>query len=231
MKRWLLTSLVLAFAGLGYKCAGGSKRAASLTNNNASTSVEAQSSSDLKRKADLQNRYQDMLDEIKRESLKSKMNNLREEGLSDSEAEIRIWIGFGLAYPRCFILRYSNGNPTAFYLAPKPNGTKAATDSSGEVLIAKTVLNAPASGWEEFNRFLKEEGIDYPLRLSLDESQISDPDAESMVVEVRSGTRYSMVFFSLHADSQDGRKALEVCRRIEREFKVRMGCGDIPSSS
>lgn len=225
MKRWLLTSLVLAFASLGYRCAGGSKRVASLSNNNASTSVEAQSSSDLKRKTDLQNRYQDMLDEIKRESLKSKMNNLREEGLSDSETEIRIWIGFGLAYPRCFILRYSNGNPTAFYLAPTPNRGKAATDSSGEVLMAKNVLNAPASGWEEFNRFLKEQGIDSPLRISLDEYQLFDPDAESMVVEVKSGTRYSMAFLSLDRDSENGRKALEVCKRMEREFNVHMGCG------
>jgi hypothetical protein len=172
-----------------------------------------------------------MLDEIKRESLKSKINNLREEVLSDSETEIRIWIGFGLAYPRCFILRYSNGHTKAFYLAPKPNGAKAATDSSGEVLISKAVLNAPASGWDEFNRFLKEQGIDAPLKLSLDESQLPDPDAESMVVEAKSGTRYSMVFFSLHADSEDGRKALEVCRRIEREFNVRLGCGDISSPS
>ena len=231
MKRCWLTSLLFVLLGLGCQCAGSSDRVATLTNNNVSTNVQTQSNSDSKGKTDLQNRYEDMLHAIKQESLKSRITNLSEEILSDSETEIRFWVGFGLAYPRCFILRYSSRQPRAFFLAPKTSGAKGAIHTSAEVSRVRTVLNAPASGWDEFNSFLKGEGIDYPLQLLGEENQIVDPDAESIVVEIKSGTRYSMVSYSLDPDTDDGRKVVEVCRRIEREFNVWMGCGGSTSKS
>ena len=69
-----------------------------------------------------------------------------------------------------------------------------------------------------------DQGIDSPLKLSLDNEHVVDPDEESIVVEVKSGTLYSMVFFSLSPGNADGRKVVAVCRMVEREFNVIMGC-------
>jgi len=60
---------------------------------------------------------------IKRESLKLKVNTLK-DSVSDAETEIRIWVGFGILYPRCFIMKELNGRREAFYIAPKINGSK-----------------------------------------------------------------------------------------------------------
>lgn len=230
MKVFLLAFSTFVFAGFGCQCSQSSKIVKSEIENanhasNVSTAPQMQSHpEDLKRREDLQRQYEAMQNAIKRESLELGMENLREHVTdSETETETRIWVGFGLAYPRCFILKNLNGKQKAFYVIPKKIVSKAAMDI--EVSMTKTVLDAPQSGWYEFERFLKSQGIDSPIRLSLDDKHLPDPDEESIVVEVKSGTSYSMVFFSLYTENEDGRKLLEVCRNIEREFNIKLGCG------
>src|SRR2546425_1235674 len=65
--------------------------------------------------------YDEMLRQVAGLSKQAGIANLKDTKLSDAQAEIRIWKGFGLAYPRCFILAISNGIPTASFRAPKVN--------------------------------------------------------------------------------------------------------------
>lgn len=160
---------------------------------------------------------------IKKASLKLKLKNLSETTLG-RETEMRFWVGFGLASTRCLILKTREGNDQALYIGPRVAGDKPVFDDKGEAIIDTITLGAPKSGWEEFEIFLKNQGIDSPLKLSLDKKHEPSTDGESIVVEVKSDDAYSMVFFSVHTESQDGQKALKVCRRIAEEFDVQIGC-------
>src|SRR5712691_2642870 len=104
-----VASIVLLLAGCQCSWNPNSIRSTTNTSNdsvNASTSIETQSSSDdLRRQKELQRQYEAMRSMIKRQSLIAGLKNLGESASTHSETEIRIWVGFGLAYPRCFILK------------------------------------------------------------------------------------------------------------------------------
>ena len=91
--------------------------------------------------------------------------------------------------------------------------------------MTKISLESPKSGWNEFAEFIKKQGIDIPMRLSLDDQYMPDPDEESIAIEAKSHGNYGMVFYTLSTKSEDGHKALEVCRRIQQEFGITLGCG------
>jgi hypothetical protein len=83
-------------------------------------------------------------------------------------------------------------------------------------------LSAPSSGQDEFERFLKDQGIDSPIKLSLDDRETPGPDEETIVIEVKSGPIYSMVFFPSNTETEDGKKAWAVWEKIKREFNIGM---------
>lgn len=156
---------------------------------------------------------------LHRQSLKLKISSLKEVA-SKSEVETRVWVGFGLAYPRCFILKRGKERQTAVFITAKPAGA--------ETLMTETSLDSPKSGWTAFDTFLKDQGISSPLRLALDDKHLPDDDEEIIAVEIRSGASYSMVFFPTTVETTDGKKVLAVCHRIEREFNIQMGCSYQP---
>lgn len=222
MRATILTFTIVALASLCYQCSQHSK----IVNpqSNGATQSPGPSSgieNDVRRKA-LQDQVEIIGRVIKRESQKLKINNLR-DAASEAETEIRVWIGFGMLYPRCFILKERNQRRKAVYIAPKTNGTKMGP----EVPITKLSLESPRSGWNEFAEFIKKQGIDSPMKLSLEDQYVPDPDEESIAIEVKSQGNYEMVFYTLSTKSEDGQKALQVCQKIEQEFGIRMGCAGV----
>jgi len=187
-----------------------------------SSSIEKSVADDVKRKRIVQDQAEAIQRAIKRESLNLKINNLRDD-VSDAEPEIRIWVGFGLLYPRGFIMKVQDGRQEAFYVSPKILGSKP----DGKVKMTKVSLGSPKSGWNEFAEFIKKQGIDSPMKLSLDYQHVPDPDEESIIIEAKSHGTYEMVFYALSTKSEDGQKALQVCRKIEQEFGIRMGCAEV----
>jgi hypothetical protein len=169
--------------------------------------------------------YEEMLREIAGLSRQTGISNLREAKLSDSETEIRIWRAGGTFLPVCFILKIQKDAPNAFFVDARAVGDKVVRDKKWSASFAKTVLQPPRSGWKEVISYLKERGIDSRVRLSLDRVLVPAPDQNTIVVEVKQGSQYSMVFYPEFTESQDGHKALDICRRIENEFGTRMGCG------
>lgn len=176
------------------------------------------------RSNELQAEYNDILVMLKQESTNFGIPNLRDV-TSGSQTETRMWVGFGLAIPICFILNNRSGENTASYVGPEIVDNHAVLDTEGKVLITKTTLPAPKSGWDDFERFLKSRGVDKTLRLSPAKEPTTNPDVSYIVIEVKSGDSYSMVFYSLTKESGDRPKALEACQRVEQEFGIRMGCG------
>ena len=178
---------------------------------------------ELKQKQDLRRQYQAVEMALKHESERLRIKNLSDSG-SDSGTETRIWVAFGLRYPRCLILKsIDKKKAKAVYITANGiRGGVATTPEGG--FIHQNTLGAPKAGWDNLDKFLKDQGVSSPIQLSLDEQHLDDPDEESIVIEVKSGTQYSLVFFSRYTETADGRKAVAVCQRIEEEFKIRMGC-------
>lgn len=227
MRRTILTVTVAALAGLSTQWSRHSKAINPEPNRVKqsaipSSPVETSASNGVKRGVVLQVQVEAIEGALKRESLKLKIHDLRDAG-SDAETEIRFWVGFGMAYPRCFIMKELKGKREAFYIAPKVIGSKAG--ARGEVPVAQLALESPKSGWDEFAKFIKEQGIASPMKLSLDYQHVPDPDEESIAIEVQSHRRYQMVFYALSTKNEDGQKALLVCRKIEQEFGITLGCG------
>ena len=185
--------------------------------------AEQQENESLKKEGHLGSQLDDMQREIKRESAKLRIQSLKEDS-ANPRPETRIWVGFGLFYPRCLILKGAAGKRTAVYLGTNEGAGPAAKGAKSRDLITHTVLDVPISGWDKVDRFLIDQGIESLLKLSLDNEHVPDPDEEIIVVEVKSGTLYSMVFFSPSPGNADGRKVVAVCRMVEREFNVIMGC-------
>jgi len=174
---------------------------------------------------EMQLRKEIMLRAIEREAVWSRLTNLKDVALQPEESETRVWVGFALMNTPCFILKDVNGQKSAVFISAKVSRPASASDRKPRVLPVHTVLSAPSSGWPEFDRYLKEQGVEYPLRFSFDNRHSGDPDEESIVIEMKSGANYSMVFFPLFTETADGKRALEVCRKIEQEFHIKLGCG------
>ena len=219
----VLATLIFTIAYLGYNCSCVSSKLNNATNDSAkvSTPTATQSPADDLKMKDLESRYELTLSALSAESAKLGISSLKDS--SDAPGtEVRVLVGFGLAHPRCFILTNSNGTHEASFITAKVRGGRAAMDEEGRILSTRIALHSPASGWDEFEQFLKNQGIEYPLKLSLDDNAALDPDEEVIVVEVKSGSVYRMVFFPANTESEDGKKAWAVWEKIRREFDIKM---------
>jgi hypothetical protein len=160
--------------------------------------------------------YDEMLGQVAELSEQAEIVNLKEAKLTDGQSEIRIWKGFGMTYPRCFILRIENGNASGSFVSPKVNKRK--------IVYATKALNAPHAGWHDLMTYLREHGIDSSVDLSLDKYYHPDPDGETLVLEMRSGSYHSMAYYNDSTATVEGKKAFGICQKIEKEFDVVLGC-------
>jgi hypothetical protein len=212
MKIIELTFLIFAWASLSNQCARDG------VVNRESISSPSPSADYVRPRQTMQGEVDIIQNAIKRESLKLKIGNLKDTA-STGGKEIRIWTGFGIIVPRIFIYRELNGKQEAFFITAKPSGKR------GKIAMPQLSLRPPASGWNEFAEFMTSHGIDSPMKLSLDEQYAPDPDEEAIAMEMKSHGKYELVFYTITTKSENGQKALAVCRRIEQEFGVSMGCG------
>jgi hypothetical protein len=164
-----------------------------------------------------------MLPEVVRLAKQAGIPNLKDMNLSDTQTEIRLWKGFGLAYPRCFVLKIDSGKPTASFVSPKTLGNRAGLHKGNPVYL-NTPLNAPHSGWENLLGYLKQNGIDSSIRLALDKRYMPYPDAEALLLEMKTGARHTLVYYIDSTITDDGQKAFYICKRIQKEFDIPLAC-------
>ena len=219
---WILVATAFFSSALASGCSSRSEEAESRASNN---NLVVETSSQTVAVRDMQAKQEAMLRAIKREAIWSKLRNLKEVSLRPGDSETRVWVGFALMNTPCFILKEVNGQKSAVFISAKVS-RRESSDRKPRVLPVHTVLSAPQSGWLEFDKYLKEQGVEYPLRLSLDDKHTGDPDEETLVIEIKSGSMYSMIFFPVFTETADGKRALEVCRKIEQEFQIKLGCGN-----
>lgn len=167
--------------------------------------------------------YEQMLPQLVRLSKQAGIPNLKDVSLSDTQTELRLCKAFGLAYPRCFILKIDNGEPGASFASPKVVGNKAVF-SKGNPVYVNAPLNAPHSGWPTLLAFLKENSIDTSINLALDKHYMPYPDAESLILEMKTGSRHTIAHYIDSTATVDGKKAFAVCEKIQNEFDIQLAC-------
>jgi hypothetical protein len=167
--------------------------------------------------------YDEMLRQVAGLSEQAGIPNLKDANLRNGQIEIRIWKGFGLTYPRCFILGITNGIPAASYSAPKTIKSKAVFHKGNPVYV-NTPVNAPHSGWDNLLTYLKEHGIESSVDLALDKRHMPDPDSEELVLEMKNGSRHTMAYYDDSTASEDGKRAFAICHKIGDEFDIHLGC-------
>ena len=167
--------------------------------------------------------YEQMIPELARLSKQAGLTNLRDLGVKDSQTEFRLWKGFGLAYPRCFVLRIENDNASASFVSPKVVADKAVVNN-GHPVYANTPLKAPRSGWSNLLTYLKQNGIDSSINLTLDKRYHPYPDAEALILEMKTGSRHTMAHYIDSTVSNDGKKAFAICEKIQLEFDIQLAC-------
>ena len=167
--------------------------------------------------------YDKMLLMVANLSKQTGVANLKDTKLRDGQTEIRIWIGFGLITPRCFMIAIRRGRASASFLTVRVRGNKAVY-RNGDFVYINPPVKAPRSGWGSFLAYLKQHGIGTSIELALDKREIVDEDSEELVLEMKSGSRHAMAYYNVSTASVDGKKALEVCQQIRNEFDVNLGC-------
>ena len=167
--------------------------------------------------------YEEMLPKVAGLSNQASIPNLKDISLSDDQTEIRLWKAFGLAYPRCFVLKIDNGNPAASFVSPKIAGNKAVF-RKGNPVYSNAPLNAPHSGWETLLGYLKQNGIESSIRLSVDKRYLPYPDAEALVLEMKTGSRHTMAYYIDSTVTPDGKKAFAICDKVQNEFDIQLAC-------
>ena len=167
--------------------------------------------------------YERMLPELAHISKQVGIQNLKTAKLSESQTELRLWKALGLAYPRCLVLRMDNGNATAFFLFVKIAGNKTVF-YKGKPVYKNISLNAPHSGWSNVLAYLSQKGIDSSINLALDKREELYNDAESLILEMKTGTRHTMAHYVDTTISDDGKKAFAVCAKMQKEFDLQLAC-------
>jgi hypothetical protein len=213
----MLTGMIVIL-GLSLQCSHTPKKDGDIDGNN--STPKKTTNSPPEDDAELKRRHEDIETGIEAAARKLKVQNLK---TLRGTHEIRLWVGFGLTHPRLFILPLSGERQATFVTVTNHHDERDA-DKIQESATT-TSLGPPKSGWEDFENFLRAQGIDSPLGLSPESSKYKrDPDVQVIAVEVRSGDDYAMVFFHLSNQSDSAQKALAVCRRIEQDFDIKMYC-------
>lgn len=227
MKKLILIPILITFVTLSSQCSSNKINSNSQTANvnltsNSNSTASQLASPDIELRA---RRKQALTSGMAAEVKNASNNilhipNLRDIKLTDKENELRVWFGFGLVYPHCFILKNLNGKREAFYHAPRVINGKGVFDAKGKIIFVKTILNEPKEGWDNFEVFLRECGVDSTIKLSPENEDGPDPDETFVIIEVKSGQIYDCVLFPTYSKTVDGQKASSIWQRIKQEFDV-----------
>ncbi len=167
--------------------------------------------------------YEQMLPHLSRLSKEAGIPNLKDASLSDAQTELRLWKGLGLLLPRCFVLKIDKGNPSASFASPKVAGNRGVFHKGKPVYVNKP-LNSPHSGWPNLFACLKQNGIESSIDLALEKRYKPYPDAEVLILEMKTGSRHTLVHYIDSTVTNDGKKAFVVCEKVQNEFDLNLGC-------
>ena len=68
--------------------------------------------------------------------------------------------------------------------------------------------------------YLKQNGIESSIKLSVDKRYLPYPDAEALVLEMKTGSRHTMAYYIDSTVTPDGKKAFAICDKVQNEFDI-----------
>jgi hypothetical protein len=110
------------------------------------------------------------------------------------------------------MLTIDNGNPTASFATAKIVENKGVSRNGNPVYV-NAPLEAPHSGWPAFLAFLRQNSIDTSINLASDKHYEPDPDQESLILEMKIGSRHTLVNYLDSTVTADGQKSLCCLRK------------------
>lgn len=142
---------------------------------------------------------------------------IQHKKLVDSEMEFRLWGDIGLDEEKVVVIEISDNKWKASLITVKHEEKTHRRHSRN--------LLSPKSGWEELDRFLKLNRVVFPLPFSFDSPDLPPIVDEGVVfLEFNHGGNYDFIYYGQSTESSDGKAVLSICRKIEDEFQVNMGC-------
>jgi hypothetical protein len=159
---------------------------------------------------------------LKKDSKTFGIENLKEKGNS-SDFEIRIWSDQETLL-HCLLISNKDGKWKASMLT----GDLMLNRRTGYQYLKKTksLKNlSPKSGWKEVSDVLFSKGVRFPFSYKIDEvNKPPAPDEGLVKLELRSEKQYGLAFYQKFSDSDDAKKAIELCRWLQDEFGTDLGC-------
>jgi len=159
---------------------------------------------------------------LKKDSKTFGIDNLKEKG-NPSDFELRIWSDDDVTLLHCLSISRSDGKWNASMFT----GDMVLNRRTGYLDLKKTrsLKNlSPKSGWKEVDDVFFSKGIRFPFSYKIDEVNTPAPDGEIIKLELRSKEQYSLVFYQKFSDSDDAKKIIELCRWLQDEFNIDLGC-------
>ena len=159
---------------------------------------------------------------LKKDSKTFGIENLKEKRNS-SDFEIRIWSD-EVTFLHCLLVSNRDGKWKASMLT----GDMVLNRRTGYLYLKKTksLKNlSPKSGWKDVSDMFSSKGIRFPFSYKIDDvNEPSGPDEGLVKLELRSERQYGLVFYQKFSDSDDAKKAIELCRWLQDEFSIDLGC-------
>jgi len=172
--------------------------------------------------SDINERIKVTEETLKKNSKIFGIENLKQKRDS-SDFEIRIWSD-DVTFLHCLLLSNKDGEWKASMLT----GDMMLNRRTGYLYLKKTksLRNlTPKSGWKEISDIFFSKGIRFPFLYKIDEvNKPPEPDEGLVILEFRSEKQYGLVFYQILSDSDDAKKIIELCKRLQDEFNVDLGC-------
>ena len=159
---------------------------------------------------------------LKNDSKTFGIENLKQKGNS-SDFEFRIWSDQETLL-HCLLI----SNKDEKWKASMLTGDMMLNRRTGSLFLKKTKFLknlSPKSGWKEVSDGFFSKCIRFPLSYKIDEvNEPPAPDEGLVKLEFRSENQYGLVFYQKFSDSDDAKKTIELCRWLQDEFNVDLGC-------
>lgn len=159
---------------------------------------------------------------LKKDSETFGIGNLKDKGDS-SDFEVRIWSDQETLI-HCLLISNKDGR----WKASMFTGDMMLNRQTGYTYLKKTKSSknlSPKSGWKEVSDGLFGRGIRFPFSYRIDEAnKPPEPDEGLVKLELRSEKQYGLVFYQKFSDSDDAKKIIELCKWLQDEFDIDLGC-------
>jgi len=138
---------------------------------------------------------------------------------------MRLWSDVAYDDEFCIEIVKSNDAWSAFTVTPEANDGIETLTRKKRRGIKKVTLQEPQSGWGALDDFFNEFDLKAPLPYRPDAIPRQPVvDEGILILEVLDHSGYDIGYYGAFTRSSDGKRIIELCKRLEIEFSIKVGC-------